>query len=45
MLVVAVQAQARLSVLEDGHLQCLPDRFLVDQPVHLLHDVIDLVVT
>ena len=39
------QAQVRLSVLEDGHLLCLPDRLLVDQLVHLLHAVIDLVAT
>ena len=45
MLVVTVQAQVQLSVLEDGHLRCLPDHLLVDQFVHLLHAVIDFVVT
>ena len=45
VLVVTVQAQVWLSVLDDGHIQCLPDHLLVDQLVHLLHAVVDVVVT
>ena len=42
MLVVTVQAQVRLSVLEDVLLQALPDDLILNQLVHIFHAENDL---